>query len=204
MNPKLTADRLRRRGIVYVRQSSPGQVVHNQESQRRQYGLADHARQLCLVFGNAEQSRIHEQRAAGQRWIACVTEGNGSPPVTGTVRDAFTGGRLPNSYAVCADDLTAASSIPCADPHRAELFASTGVSYHLPGVAELNRSCGEFVRYLTGRKDVSADGRLQVAVAPVYYGITGHKSPRVLDAVQIQPAQAFCGVRTTGSSVLIP
>ena len=46
MNPKLTADRLRRRGIVYVRQSSPGQVVHNQESQRRQYGLADHAREL--------------------------------------------------------------------------------------------------------------------------------------------------------------
>ena len=46
MNPKLTADRLRRRGLVYVRQSSPGQVVHNQESQRRQYGLADHARQL--------------------------------------------------------------------------------------------------------------------------------------------------------------
>jgi DNA invertase Pin-like site-specific DNA recombinase len=46
MNPKLTAERLRRRGLVYVRQSSPGQVVHNQESQRRQYGLAEHARQL--------------------------------------------------------------------------------------------------------------------------------------------------------------
>ena len=46
MNPKLTADRLRRRGIVYVRQSSTGQVLHNQESQRRQYGLADHAREL--------------------------------------------------------------------------------------------------------------------------------------------------------------
>src|SRR5262245_9074977 len=46
MNPKLPADRLRRRGMVYVRQSSPGQVVHNQESQRRQYGLADQARDL--------------------------------------------------------------------------------------------------------------------------------------------------------------
>jgi len=31
---------------VYVRQSSQGQVVHNQESQRRQYGLADPAREL--------------------------------------------------------------------------------------------------------------------------------------------------------------
>src|SRR3984893_1831427 len=46
MNPKISADHLKRRAIVYIRQSSPGQVVHNLESQRRQYGLADHARQL--------------------------------------------------------------------------------------------------------------------------------------------------------------
>lgn len=46
MNAKLTADRLRRRAIVYVRQSTPGQLSHNQESQRRQYGLADRAREL--------------------------------------------------------------------------------------------------------------------------------------------------------------
>jgi excisionase family DNA binding protein len=46
MNPKLSPDHLKRRAIVYIRQSSPGQVIHNQESQRRQYGLADHARQL--------------------------------------------------------------------------------------------------------------------------------------------------------------
>lgn len=46
MNPKITSDHLKRRAIVYIRQSSPGQVIHNQESQRRQYGLADHARQL--------------------------------------------------------------------------------------------------------------------------------------------------------------
>src|SRR5258705_3801429 len=46
MNPKLTAERLSRRAVIYVRQSSLGQVIHNQESQRRQYGLADHARML--------------------------------------------------------------------------------------------------------------------------------------------------------------
>jgi hypothetical protein len=46
MNPKITTDHLNRRAIVYIRQSSPGQVIHNQESQRRQYGLADHARSL--------------------------------------------------------------------------------------------------------------------------------------------------------------
>jgi DNA invertase Pin-like site-specific DNA recombinase len=46
MNSKISADHLKRRAIVYIRQSSPGQVIHNQESQRRQYGLADHARKL--------------------------------------------------------------------------------------------------------------------------------------------------------------
>jgi DNA invertase Pin-like site-specific DNA recombinase len=46
MNLKLSPDHLQRRAVVYIRQSSPGQVIHNQESQRRQYGLAEHARQL--------------------------------------------------------------------------------------------------------------------------------------------------------------
>jgi DNA invertase Pin-like site-specific DNA recombinase len=46
MNPKLTAERLRRGAMVYVRQSTPGQVLHHRESQRRQYALQDHARQL--------------------------------------------------------------------------------------------------------------------------------------------------------------
>src|SRR5438445_826745 len=46
MNSKLTNERLHRRAIVYLRQSSPEQVFQNQESQRRQYGLADQAREL--------------------------------------------------------------------------------------------------------------------------------------------------------------
>jgi excisionase family DNA binding protein len=46
MNSKLTNERLNRRAVVYLRQSSPEQVFQNQESQRRQYGLADQAREL--------------------------------------------------------------------------------------------------------------------------------------------------------------
>lgn len=45
-NSKLTAERLARKAIVYLRQSSPGQVQHNLESQRLQYALADRARAL--------------------------------------------------------------------------------------------------------------------------------------------------------------
>ena len=43
---KITADHLARRACVYIRQSTPGQVQHNLESQRRQYALVDHARSL--------------------------------------------------------------------------------------------------------------------------------------------------------------
>jgi len=46
MNPKITPERLSRRAIVYIRQSTAVQVMHNQESQRRQYGLQQHAREL--------------------------------------------------------------------------------------------------------------------------------------------------------------
>ena len=46
MSSKITPDHLRRRAVVYVRQSTPIQVAYNLESQRRQYGLADYAREL--------------------------------------------------------------------------------------------------------------------------------------------------------------
>ena len=42
----LTAEHLRRKACVYVRQSSDFQVRHHVERQRLQYALADHARQL--------------------------------------------------------------------------------------------------------------------------------------------------------------
>ena len=43
---KITAEHLSRRACVYVRQSTPDQVQHNLESQRRQYALVERARQL--------------------------------------------------------------------------------------------------------------------------------------------------------------
>ena len=43
---KIKAEHLQRAACVYIRQSTPDQLVRNLESQRRQYGLADRARQL--------------------------------------------------------------------------------------------------------------------------------------------------------------
>ena len=41
-----TPDQLRRTAVIYVRQSSPGQVVRNIESQERQYELTERAASL--------------------------------------------------------------------------------------------------------------------------------------------------------------
>ncbi|HEY1966041.1 MAG TPA: recombinase family protein [Acidobacteriaceae bacterium] len=46
MNPKISAEHLDRGAIVYVRQSTLGQVVEHTESQRRQYALAESARSM--------------------------------------------------------------------------------------------------------------------------------------------------------------
>jgi DNA invertase Pin-like site-specific DNA recombinase len=46
MMSKLAAEHLARSAYVYIRQSKPDQVTHNHESRRRQYGLANRARQL--------------------------------------------------------------------------------------------------------------------------------------------------------------
>jgi hypothetical protein len=43
---KITPDHLARSAFVYIRQSTTDQVLNNHESRRRQYGLADRARQL--------------------------------------------------------------------------------------------------------------------------------------------------------------
>jgi hypothetical protein len=43
---KISPEHLARQAVVYLRQSTPDQVVHNLESERRQYNLPERARQL--------------------------------------------------------------------------------------------------------------------------------------------------------------
>ncbi len=46
INSKINEDHLKRKAVVYLRQSSERQVRHNKESQRLQYGLKDKAKEL--------------------------------------------------------------------------------------------------------------------------------------------------------------
>ena len=49
MNEKIKADHLQRAAYVYIRQSTGHQVRHHKESQKRQYDLANRARELGFV-----------------------------------------------------------------------------------------------------------------------------------------------------------
>lgn len=129
------------------------------------------------------------QRIVGQRWIACVTLPKARLSFTGTVHDAFTGGVLPDAYASCADEFPVRSSIDCSIPHRVELFATTSRTYDLPGLADLNTSCNQFIQYVTGRTDLPSDGRLAVRAVSVLIKPGGDPDT----------AEGFCGITSTGN-----
>src|ERR1700740_2160691 len=77
---KITPEHLARSAIVYIRQSTADQLVHNQESQRRQYGLADRARQLGwvsveVIDDDLGRSGSGVSRPGFERLLAAICEG---------------------------------------------------------------------------------------------------------------------------------
>jgi len=46
ISEKITTEHLKRKAVIYVRQSTPDQVRFNRESQRRQYDLANRATEM--------------------------------------------------------------------------------------------------------------------------------------------------------------
>jgi DNA invertase Pin-like site-specific DNA recombinase len=77
---KITADHVARRAVVYIRQSTPEQVRNNLESQRRQYGLVDHARELGwhdieVIDDDLGLSGDGTARAGFDRLLRAVCEG---------------------------------------------------------------------------------------------------------------------------------
>jgi DNA invertase Pin-like site-specific DNA recombinase len=77
---KITAEHLARSAYVYIRQSTADQLVHNRESQRRQYGLADRARQLGwssveVIDDDLGRSGGGVSRPGFERMLAAICEG---------------------------------------------------------------------------------------------------------------------------------
>jgi len=77
---KITANHLVRSAFVYIRQSTADQLLHNLESRRRQYGLADRARQLGwttieIIDDDLGRSGGGINRPGFERLLAAICEG---------------------------------------------------------------------------------------------------------------------------------
>lgn len=77
---KITSEHLARAAFVYIRQSTADQLVRNQESQRRQYGLAGRARQLGWVTVEVIDDDLGRSgggiaRPGFERLLAAICEG---------------------------------------------------------------------------------------------------------------------------------
>jgi DNA invertase Pin-like site-specific DNA recombinase len=77
---KITADHLGRSAFVYIRQSTADQLLHNAESRRRQYGLADRARQLGwtsveVIDDDLGRSGGGINRPGFERLLAAICDG---------------------------------------------------------------------------------------------------------------------------------
>ena len=77
---KITPEHLTRQAIVYIRQSTSDQVAHNLESQRRQYGLTDRARQIgwsdvVVIDDDLGRSGGGVARPGFEKLLAAICEG---------------------------------------------------------------------------------------------------------------------------------
>ena len=77
---KLTTEHLARCAYVYIRQSTADQLTHNHESQRRQYGLVNRAKQLGwtdveVIDDDLGRSGGGIARPGFERLLAAICEG---------------------------------------------------------------------------------------------------------------------------------
>ena len=81
---KITPDHLSRSAYVYVRQSTPDQLINNPESRRRQYGLATRARALgwenvIVIDDDLGRSGGGTARPGFERLLAAICTGTAGP-----------------------------------------------------------------------------------------------------------------------------
>jgi len=77
---KITTEHLARSAYVYIRQSTADQLTHNHESRRRQYGLADRARQFGwtsveVIDDDLGRSGGGVNRPGFERLLAAICDG---------------------------------------------------------------------------------------------------------------------------------
>lgn len=108
-------------------------------------------------------------QAGGRVWLACVVTPAYGAKYTGTVQDAFRGGRLPDGFGSCWEGAVvsaALKSVPCSGPHRAELIAvGRPVGTALTSTAA-EASCRAIAGRVMRRSDATAHGDVEIRMHP--------------------------------------
>lgn len=114
------------------------------------------------------------QRAAGQRWTACVGAthigvGAQRPTYTGTLAHALTAGTLPPQFATCWRALASSTEqqvmeaeVPCSQPHSVEVLALTQITDPTTTPTLIAASCRGMASRSMRTPDPTVGGRLQI------------------------------------------
>jgi len=161
------------------------------------------------VFHNGATVGIPDaaQSAAGQHWVACTL----IPQATGRTRTGYRGqnrdvlqtGRLADGLGMCGNNpvVEADSSVPCDRPHLYQAVGETVATVGSP-VPKLTASCEQLVRTLTGMKDITANGRLRVAVVFATWGSGSAVIVASAPLATFGQQSASCAIRAVGTSRL--
>ena len=143
------------------------------------------------------------QQAAGQDWLACLvyspttdaSTGSASARLDAPLRGAYLSGANATLIGVCPTDEKWRGGLPggCAAPHRVEVFGLGNFSEtSLPRV-DLEQTCGQWVRSVTGLTDPTAAAALAVRV------VATDPDGALITTAEI-PASSYtvCGVAVQG------
>jgi hypothetical protein len=137
------------------------------------------------------------QYLAGQRWLACVAYPEFAP-FPRSLRGSARGGPSANTFAACLPTSVGSigSWMSCVQPHRTEFF---GWATQPPRDADLEASCADWVRQLTGMTDPTRGGELAVDILHP----TGSKSDGEVTTSAGTDRRVLCSLSVAGPRRLV-
>ena len=124
-------------------------------------------------------------------------------PVPSSVRGALGKGKLPSAFAQCLRSLAAVgATVPCAGPHRVEVFGTAELSPDYRDQAALTADCLVIARSAMRRTDPTAGGLLTINALPFHWDATGARQPGFPTRPADLGAAALCTAAVSGARLL--
>jgi len=115
------------------------------------------------------------ERRAGRDWLGCLAVPTGHVRYPGTLRDAFTTGAMPAQFGSCwtgANLDQVPLTVPCDQPHRAELLAMGWIRDRVDAPTEvIDESCFAIAGRIMRTADPTRNGELTVVADRMTSGV---------------------------------